>query len=145
MTGFAAIGREEGGQRVNVTAKSVNHRFLDVQVKAPSILGALEGRLRTQAQQRLTRGRIELTVGLELTTAPPRDVTLDEALLARVVEAIDAARAKGLIAGGLTVSDMLRIPQILDIRSRTDASGGALPDEANALVERAVGEAMDAL
>lgn len=146
MTGFASIGREDGGQRVNVTAKSVNHRFLEVQVKAPSILGAIEGRLRSQAQQRLARGRVEVTIGLEFTVPPAREVTLDEALLGRVVEAMEAARAKGLVTGSLTASDALRIPQILDIRSRSEGSAPAsLSDEANALVERAVGEAMDAL
>jgi uncharacterized protein (TIGR00255 family) len=145
MTGFASIGREDGGQRVNVTAKSVNHRFLDVQVKAPSMLGALEGRLRSQAQQRLARGRVELTIGLEFTVPPAREVMLDESLLARVAEAMEVARAKGLVTGGLTASDALRIPQILDIRSRSEASTPVLSEEANALVERAVGEAMDAL
>jgi len=145
MTGFASIGREEGGQRVNVTAKSVNHRFLDVQVKAPGMLGAVEGRLRSQAQQRLTRGRVELTIGFEFTVPPARDVTLDEALLSRIAETMEVARAKGLVTGGLTASDALRIPQILDIRSRAESSPTALPEEANALVERAVADAMDAL
>lgn len=145
MTGFASIGREDGGQRVNVTAKSVNHRFLDVQVKAPSILGAIEGRLRSQAQQRLARGRVEVAIGIEFTVAPAREVVLDEALLGRVADAMEAARAKGLVTGGLTASDALRIPQILDIRSRSEASTPALSDEANALVERAVADAMDAL
>ena len=62
MTGFAAISREDGGQRVNVTVKSVNHRFLDVVVKAGAVLSAAEGRIRSAAQHRLTRGRVELTV-----------------------------------------------------------------------------------
>jgi uncharacterized protein (TIGR00255 family) len=145
MTGFASIGREEGGQRVNVTAKSVNHRFLDVQVKAPAVLGAIESRLRTLAQQRLARGRVELTVGIEFTVPPARDVTLDEALLGRVADAMEAARAKGLVTGGLTASDVLRIPQVLDIRARPENGPAALPEEARALVERAVAEAMDAL
>lgn len=145
MTGFASISIEDGGQRVNVTAKSVNHRFLDVQVKAPSILGAIEGRLRSQAQQRLARGRVELTIGLEFTVPPAREVSLDESLLGRVVEAMEAARAKGLVTGSLTASDALRIPQILDIRSRSEANTPVVSDEAHALVERAVGDAMDAL
>jgi uncharacterized protein YicC (UPF0701 family) len=42
MTGFAAVSREDEGDRVHVTIKSVNHRFLDTQVKAPQILGAIE-------------------------------------------------------------------------------------------------------
>ncbi|MFI5177799.1 MAG: YicC/YloC family endoribonuclease [Vicinamibacterales bacterium] len=146
MTGFAAISREDGGQRVNVTIKSVNHRFLDVVVKAGLMLAAVEGRIRSSAQQRLTRGRVELMVAIEFTTIPPRDVVLDESLLAQVAAAIEAARAKGLITTGLSASDVLRIPQILEIRARAmEAGPAALPDQALALVDRAVGEAVDAL
>jgi len=145
MTGFASISREDAGERVNVTVKSVNHRFLDVQVKASALVGAIESRLRSLLQQRLTRGRVELTIGLEFTAPPPREVVLDEALLARVSAAVEAARAKGLVSTGLSASDALRIPQILDIRSRAGEGPAALPDEAAALVDRAVSEAIDAL
>ncbi|HUL71471.1 MAG TPA: YicC/YloC family endoribonuclease [Vicinamibacterales bacterium] len=145
MTGFASISREDGAQRVNVTIKSVNHRFLDVLVKAGAMLAAAEGRIRSAVHQRLTRGRVELTIGIDFTAMPPRDVTLDEALLAQIAEAMDAARAKGLVTGALSASDVLRIPQVLDIRPRAADAAAALPDPAAALVDRAVGEAMDAL
>ena len=36
MTGFAAVSRGEADQTVHVTLKSVNHRFLDLAIKAPS-------------------------------------------------------------------------------------------------------------
>jgi uncharacterized protein YicC (UPF0701 family) len=44
MTGFAAVRRDEPDQTVHVTVKSVNHRFLDLAVKAPSLFAAIEGR-----------------------------------------------------------------------------------------------------
>ena len=46
---------------------------------------------------------------------------LNEALLERVGVAMEAARAKGLVSGGLTASDVLRIPQVLEIGTRIDA------------------------
>ena len=58
MTGFASVSREEPGARVTVTIKSVNHRYLDVVVKAPQSLGAIESRVRSLIQQRVARGRI---------------------------------------------------------------------------------------
>ena len=42
MTGFASTSREDAGQKVTVTAKSVNHRFLDLAIKAPQALAAIE-------------------------------------------------------------------------------------------------------
>jgi uncharacterized protein (TIGR00255 family) len=134
--------REAAGQKVTVTAKSVNHRFLDLAIKAPQTLAGIDSRVRGLVQQRLTRGRLDLAVTIELSTEPARDVVLNEALLDRVGQAMEAARAKGLISGGLTASDVLRIPQVLEIRHTDSDAGLAALTE---LVEAAIADALDAL
>ena len=145
MTGFASISREEDGQKVTVTAKSVNHRFLDLALKAPQALASIEGRLRALVQQRLTRGRIEMAVSLESPADQAREVVLNEVLLERVALAMETARAKGLITGTLTASDVLRIPQVLEIRHAADPASGGVAAPTAALVEAVVGDALDAL
>lgn len=144
MTGFASISREEDGQKVGVTAKSVNHRFLDMALKVPGSLGAIEGRLRAIVQQRLTRGRVELAVSLDVAGTTTYTVTLNEPVIAQVNAALDAARERGLVSGSLTVSDLLRLPQAVSITS--DSTGALpLPESALRLVEDTVTEAIDAL
>lgn len=146
MTGFAALSREANGEKVSVTIKSVNHRFLDVLLKAPQMLGPIEARLRMLIQQRVTRGRIEVQIGVEVSSTPARDVVLDEALLRRVTELLADARARGLVVGELTASDVLRIPQMLDVRLKSpDPAGAALPAGIASLVDLVVSDAMDAL
>ena len=146
MTGFAALSREQNGDKVSVTIKSVNHRFLDVLLKAPQILGPMEARLRSLIQHRVTRGRIEVQIGVDVTATPARDVVLDETLLARVTQLLSDVRARGLIVGELTASDVLRIPQVLDVRVKSpDAGTASVPAGVTSLVDVVVGEAMDAL
>src|SRR6185295_15438145 len=101
MTGFAAVSREESGDKVSVTLKSVNHRFLDVQIKAPQSLASLEQRIRALLQQGLTRGRIEAALFVERTAAPSREVVLDAALLGQLSAVIEQAKSQGLLTGGL--------------------------------------------
>ena len=38
MTGFASVSREQAAQRISVTVKSVNHRFLDIALKSSLLL-----------------------------------------------------------------------------------------------------------
>lgn len=142
MTGFASVSRDEGGVQIGVTVKSVNHRFLDVQIKAPSTLAGLEGRIKTLLQHRLTRGRVELALTCDTTSEPMREVVLNEGLVAQVRAVIEGARAKGLVAGDLTASDLLRIPHALEIRL---AAAPDVPDAAAALVEAVVTDALEAL
>src|SRR5262245_2342501 len=113
MTGFAAVSRETPNEIVHVTIKSVNHRFLDLVIKAPSGLAALEARLRAAVQQRVARGRVELTLVAEETAPTDKEVILDERLLERIAATLAAARERGLVSGGLTASDLLRIPHAL--------------------------------
>jgi len=144
MTGFAAASRETAEHAVHVTAKSVNHRFLDVALKAPSALAALEARIRAAAQQKLARGRLELAIVSEATTPPEREVVLDDRLVARVSAALDAARERGAFSGGLTASDVLHIPHAIEIRPAAGRTGEPPPALAD-LVIAVVGEALDAL
>ena len=144
MTGFAAVSREDTSDKVNLTVKSVNHRFLDTQIKMPSSLASLESRIKAVLQQRLARGRIEVSLFVERTTPAPKDVVIDDGLVERVAQAVEAARARGLVTGGLTASDLLRIPQAIEVRTRTDVSAG-VSETLTSLVEAAVQEAIDAL
>ena len=145
MTGFASVSREDAGDRVSVTIKSVNHRFLDVQIKAPQALGGLESRIRGFLQQALTRGRVEVAIFVERTSLPAREVVLDELLLERVAAALESARTRGLVTGQLTASDVLRIPQVLEVRAKTENGQTSLPESMTVLVETAVQDAIAAL
>ncbi|MSO49113.1 MAG: YicC family protein [Acidobacteria bacterium] len=143
MTGFASVRREEAGQRVSVTVKSVNHRFLDVQVKMPSALASVEARLKAMVQQRLTRGRVEIALSWDQVDDTPREVVLNERLLAQINAAVDRARAQGLVSGALSASDLCRIPHVLEVRAAAERE--SVSDDTAGLVERAVGDALDAL
>ncbi len=64
MTGY---GRAEvTGARVvlSVECKSVNHRHLDIALKLPRALGALEAHMRRLVQSAMDRGRIDMNVSL---------------------------------------------------------------------------------
>lgn len=143
MTGFASVGREDAGQQVSVTVKSVNHRFLDVQLKMPGALASMESRLKALVQQRLTRGRIEVLLSWEQAEETLREVVLNERLLAQVNAVVDRARGQGLVTGELSASDLCRIPHVLEVRT-----ADALDDVGEgtaALVELVLGDALDAL
>ena len=144
MTGFASISREEAGDKVSVMLKSVNHRFLDMQIKAPQSLASLEQRVKSILQQNLTRGRVEVSIFLERTAMPAREILLDEGLLENLLAALEGARSRGLVSGTLSVSDLLRVPQVLEIRARGDA-GATVSEPLAALVEMAVRDATAAL
>ena len=145
MTGFASATHEAECATTSVTVKSVNHRFLDLQLRVPSTLAAVENALRAQIQQRLARGRVEVTVAVQTRRVTTPVVELDEAFAARVGAAIERAREIGVVSGTLTAGDLLRFPQALAVR---DAPVASPEDEAAQLrrgAETALAAALEAL
>ena len=62
MTGFASLTDDDEAATITVTVRSVNHRFLDLQLRVPPSLAAVEPQLRALVQQRVARGRVEVMV-----------------------------------------------------------------------------------
>jgi len=145
MTGFASATVDAEGATTSVTVKSVNHRFLDVQIRVPSSLAAAESALRAIVQQRVARGRVEVTVNVQARRATTPLVELDEAFTTRVGAAIGRARELGVVSGSLLPGDLLRFPQALSVR---EAPTAAPDDEAAELrrgAEAALTSALEAL
>jgi len=118
MTGFASLSREHELATVGVTVRSVNHRYLDLQVRLPSSLARLETSLRNLVQQGVGRGRVELAVTTRSLQPPTVAVSLNEPLAEALTAAVEAARAKGLVEGRLTSGDLLRFPQAVTVQEQ---------------------------
>ena len=142
MTGFSNRTFEDGRATIGVTARSVNHRYLDVQMRVPASYSHLEQRLRATVQQHVARGRVEVAVSVQLRQEPAVSVELNQALVAAMSAAVERAREAGLVSGSLSASDLLRFPQAFTIRevpADLDEAGRA---DLDAAIARAVAETM---
>jgi uncharacterized protein (TIGR00255 family) len=118
MTGFAALTSEDERATVAVTIRAVNHRHLDLQLRSPQSLSAIEGELRAMVAKHVARGRVELSVSVQLRQTPGVDVEFNEEFARALEVALDKARERGLVSGALTPGDLLRLPQAITIRER---------------------------
>jgi len=143
MTGFASLTRDEESATLSVTIRAVNHRFLDVQLRPPSSLAPIEPRLRAIVQQRVARGRVEVSLSVQSRKPPAVDVEVNEAVIEGLSAALERARQRGLVNGALAPGDVLRFPQAVTVRERQEVpdSDGALA----AAVEAALSDAVDQL
>ncbi len=119
MTGFAAVTREEEKATVTVSIRALNHRHLDLQLRMPQSLGALEADIRSFVSKSIVRGRVEVNVSVQSRLAAELDVEFNEPFARALECALDKARARNLIAGTLTPGDLLRLPQAISIRERS--------------------------
>lgn len=141
MTGYSKVRREEDDFALSVSVKSVNHRFLDLQFRLPAGLDSLEIPLRRLIKERVSRGHVEVQVGLERKGGPTLQV--DRKLLEAYAAAWRDARAQFGSAAEPDVVSLLRIPGMV-----AEGNGAIPPAELerieSALVS-AMGEALERL
>jgi len=128
MTGFASVTREDERATMTVTIKSLNHRYLDLQMRMPQSLATLEAEVRTLVGKRVARGRVELGLSVQLRQVPGVEVEFNAEFAQAVGAALDRAREMGLVSGALAPGDLLRFPQALSIRDRQPSDDDTLQD-----------------
>ncbi|MEY4634697.1 MAG: hypothetical protein RJA55_495 [Acidobacteriota bacterium] len=124
MTGFASLTSDDERGTIGVTIRAVNHRFLDLQLRLPTPLAALEPSLRALVQKRLARGRVEIGVSLQTRQVSAPRVELNAAFAQALAAVMEQARSQGLVSGALTPGDLLRLPQALTIQDQMPDAGG---------------------
>jgi uncharacterized protein (TIGR00255 family) len=134
--------REDDRATIDVTIRALNHRYLDLQLRVPQMLAAIEAEIRALVGRHVARGRVELGLTLRLRHAPGVDVEFNQEFGRALESALDRARADGLVAGALTPGDLLRLPQALVIRERAADADAAGMEQVAASVRQAVDEAL---
>jgi len=80
MTGFGRGEASGSGYQFSIELKSVNHRFLEISVRAPRNFIGFDERIRKMLQERFQRGRIEVYVNVVETEGRKRLVKVDKDL-----------------------------------------------------------------
>jgi uncharacterized protein (TIGR00255 family) len=112
MTGYAQVkAQATDGASFTLSLKSVNHRFLDPQLRLPSDMDELEIKIRRVLKERLARGHVELTLNIERRAG--EGFELNRNLVAGYVGAFRKAAAEFGTPGEPDLNVILRIPGAL--------------------------------
>ncbi len=117
MTGFGrAAGALSSRFFVAVTAKSVNHRFLEAGVRLPEYLWELESMVRQLASDAFSRGKVDISVRVQRTAQPEYSVRVNAQIANTVVPQLRALAVElGLGAASFSGADLLRVPDLLQV------------------------------
>jgi len=89
MTGFGRKALDTASGELLWELRSVNHRYLEINVRMPDELRALETSVRTQIGNKLSRGKVEATLKFRANSRAVAGLTLDADALASLAKAIE--------------------------------------------------------
>ena len=106
MTGYSAVRIDVSGFSASASVKSTNHRYLDLQLRYPAGLEALEPQLRRLVKEHVARGHLEMTISLDRGGAASLEI--NSALLDAYVAAFRQVREEFGLTSDSGVPALLR-------------------------------------
>jgi len=121
MTGFAQVkSQADEGTAFTLSLKSVNHRFLDPQLRLPLELDELEMKIRRVLKERLARGHVEVTLAVERRSGEGYEFNRE--LVGGYIEAFRKAAREFSTTGEPDLNNVFRMPGALGAMSPLDGS-----------------------
>jgi len=135
MTGFARAERTTPAGLLAWEIRSVNHRYLEVGLRVPEDLRALESEFRRTIGISARRGKVDASFYVRPGAAAGRELALDSDLLDALIERAGAVRRRLGAEGRIDAVDLLRWPGVVRDAER-DAAG--LAEAASGLLAEAL-------
>ncbi len=115
---MTAYGRGEASgpdATVKVEIRSLNHRFLDLQLRLPKALWPLEDQLRKVVAAHLSRGRVEIFITLTYQEQAQPALSVNRPLLAAAIQALREIQAAADLAQPWGWDQLLAIKELISI------------------------------
>lgn len=140
MTGFAALEREVAGGILILELRSVNHRYLELQLKLDDNVRSFEPLIRELISAKLGRGKVECRLSLMQRSDQARQAQLDESVMQQLAEMTTKVQQQFPKSQPLSVADILKWPGVM---ANPSNDTGVLSDEISAILKQALQDMAD--
>ena len=121
MTAFGRARSSVGGKDITVEIRSVNNRFFDCSVKLPRSFSFLEEKVKPYLQSKsVTRGKVDVYIGIDVLDSPIPDITIDEGYTAAYVAALKELADKFSLTNDISVMQVAQNRDIFVIKKSED-------------------------
>ena len=122
MTGYGRQKGENERREVQVEIKSVNHRYLDLNVKVPRIYSFLEEPIKTAVSAAVARGKVDIYLSITAKEGGDVKVSPNLALAGEYLRALWQVRDTYSLKDDISVMELARMPDLLTVaREEPDA------------------------
>ncbi len=120
MTGYGRCQHVIGGYDILLEIRSVNHRFFDFTAKIPRSYGYLEDKLKSFFQGSISRGKVEVSLSIYSVGGADAVIEVNESVAEGYVNALREANKKLMLNDDLSLSNLMRLPDVFNIRKAVD-------------------------
>lgn len=113
MTGFARLEKQYDWGTLSCEVRTVNHRYLEPNIRMPESLRAAEPKLRDAIRKKLSRGKVEANVHLRTESADSASLCLNLALAKQLTQMSEQLAAEIANPAAINPVEILRWPGVI--------------------------------
>jgi len=138
MTGFGRADTEIDGRLISAEIKSVNHRYLDINIRMPRFLGFLEEDVRKAIRAQLNRGRVDVFINYQTSREDAKSVEINMPVIKSFLMAAEQIEESAGVKNNMTMSDVLSLPETVKVRDADEDE-----DALKTLLLKSIGDALE--
>ena len=120
MTGFGRCEIQKESRKLTVELKSVNHRYLDVNIRMPKKLNFFETAIRTLLKSYANRGKIDIFITYEDISQAQVSVKYNAALAAEYLKYLRQMEEEFGLENDVRVSTLSRYPEVFTMEEQSE-------------------------
>ena len=137
MTGYGRAREASNEREIVVELRAVNHRYLDVNVKAPRGYGFLEEAIKKLAASKISRGKVDIYISVTDLAAQETTITLNHELAQSYFDALVELRDALHLHDDISVMSIAKMPDVL-VSQRVEVDADALTASVSEVFDEAV-------
>jgi len=137
MTGFGRGASSKDGFSVTVEIKTVNNRFLDINLRLPGEFQGLENPIKRQITNRLSRGRVDGFLSVDMDSEATLEI--NSGMIGSYLDAFKTIKSQFGLEGEPDINMIARLPNVFSTKK------AEIDEGLTAAVEEAVSKALDDL
>ena len=120
MTGFGRCEVQKDSRKFTVELKSVNHRYLDVNIRMPKKLNFFETAIRTLLKSYANRGKVDIFITYEDLSQTQVSVKYNAALAAEYMKYLKQMKEEFGLENDVRVSTLSRYPEVFTMEEQSE-------------------------
>ena len=120
MTGYGKSSLSIDTREYQVEIKSVNHKYIDTNIKMPRIISYLEEDIRKIITSKLKRGKIDIFISFENYSKDGNDIQINSNLAKMYIQNLKKLAEEESISANIEVTEITKLPDVLTIKSNID-------------------------
>ena len=115
MTGYGRAKLQKESREYIVEIKSVNHKYLDMNIKLPRNLFCMEDRVRKSISNKISRGKIDVFITYINNGIEGKNILINKDIARLYIKELEELANENNIASGLRATEISKLPEVLNI------------------------------